>query len=186
VALDEILFEAEESMEKALDHLKHEMRGLRTGRATTALVEYIKIDYYGTPTDLRALASLTTPDASSILIKPFDPSSMKDVIRGLEEAKLGINPQSDGKQIRLVLPSLSQERRTQLATKVKEAAEQSRIAIRNIRRDANKKVDNEEKESLLTEDQAKSGREDVQELLKKFEGMIESLVAAKTKDIMEI
>jgi ribosome recycling factor len=184
--IDEILFEAEESMEKALDHLKHEMRGLRTGRATTALVEYIKIDYYGTPTDLRALASLTTPDASSILIKPFDPGSMKDVIRGLEEAKLGINPQSDGKQIRLVLPSLSQERRTQLASKVKEAAEQSRIAIRNIRRDANKKVDNEEKESLLTEDQSKSGREDVQELLKKFEATIETLVAAKTKDIMEI
>ncbi len=109
--VDEILFEAEESMEKAVAHLQHEMRGLRTGRATTALVEYIKVDYYGTPTDLRALASLTTPDASSILIKPFDPGSMKDVLRGLEEAKLGINPQSDGKQIRLVLPSLSQERR---------------------------------------------------------------------------
>ncbi len=184
--IDEILFEAEESMEKAIEHLRHEMRGLRTGRATTALVEYIKIDYYGAPTDLRGLASLTTPDASSILIKPFDPSSMKDILRGLEEAKLGINPQSDGKQIRLILPSLSQERRTQLATKVKEAAEQCRIAFRNIRRDANKKVDNEEKESLLTEDQAKSGREDVQDLLKRFEATIETLVAQKTKEIMEI
>jgi ribosome recycling factor len=184
--IDEILFEAEESMEKALDHLKHELSGLRTGRATTALVDRVKVDYYGALTDLRALASLTTPDASSIVIKPFDPGSMKDIIRGLEEANLGINPQSDGKQIRLVLPALSQERRQQLAGKAKEAAEQSRIAIRNIRRDANKKVDNEEKESLLTEDQSKSGREDVQELLKKFEATIESLVAAKTKDIMEI
>src|SRR3954467_3649000 len=146
--MDEILFEAEEHMEKALDHLKHEMRGLRTGRATTALVEYVKVDYYGTPTDLRSLASLTTPDASSILIKPFDPSTLKDIVRGLEEANLGINPQSDGKQIRMVLPALSQERRQQLATKVKEASEQSRIALRNIRRDANKKVDNEEKEGL--------------------------------------
>src|ERR1017187_8925043 len=109
--MDEILFETEESMEKSLDHLKHEFRGLRTGRATTALVEYVKIDYYGTPTDLRALASWTTPDASSILIKPFDPSSMKDVIHGLEASNLGINPQSDGKQIRMVLPPLSQERR---------------------------------------------------------------------------
>jgi ribosome recycling factor len=184
--LDEILFDAEESMEKALEHLKHEMSGLRTGRATTALVDRVKVDYYGTLTDLRALASLTTPDASSILIKPFDPSSIKDVIRGLEEANLGINPQSDGKQIRLVLPPLSQERRQQLAGKVKEAAEHVRISLRNIRRDANKKVDNEEKESLLTEDQAVKGREDVQELLKKFEGTVETLVAAKTKDIMEV
>jgi len=184
--VDEILFEAEEHMEKALEHLRHEMRGLRTGRATTALVEYVKIDYYGTPTDLRALASLTTPDASSILIKPFDPGSLKDIIRGLEEANLGINPQSDGKQIRMVLPPLSQERRQQLAQKVKEAAEHARIALRNIRRDANKHVDTEEKDSALTEDQARKGREDVQDLLKKFESSIETSVAAKTKEIMEI
>jgi ribosome recycling factor len=186
MALDEILFEAEEHMEKAIEHLKHEFRGLRTGRATTALVEYIKIDYYGTPTDLRALASLTTPDASSILIKPFDPSTMRDVIKGLEEAKLGINPQSDGKQIRLVLPPLSGERRLQLSGKVKEAAEHCKIALRNVRRDANKHVDNEEKDSLLTEDMAKGGREDVQDLLKKFEAKIEELVHAKTKEIMEV
>jgi len=184
--IDEILFEAEESMEKAMDHLKHEFNGLRTGRASTSLVDRVKVDYYGTPTDLRGLASITTPDASSILIKPFDPSSLKDVIRGLEAANLGINPQSDGKQIRMVLPALSQERRQQLAHKVKEVSEHTRIALRNIRRDANKKVDNEEKESLLTEDQTKSGREDVQELLKKYEGTVDTLVAQKTKEIMEV
>lgn len=184
--MDEILFEAEEHMEKAIEHLKHEMRGLRTGRATTALVEYVKVDYYGTPTDLRGLASLTTPDASSILIKPFDPGSLKDIVRALEEANLGINPQSDGKQIRMVLPALSGERRQQLTHKVKEASEQTRVALRNMRRDANKKVDTEEKESVLTEDQATRGREEVQELLKKFEGTVESLVAAKTKEIMEV
>jgi ribosome recycling factor len=184
--IDEILMEAELSMEKAMDHLKHEFRGLRTGRATTALVEYVKVDYYGTPTDLRALASLTTPDASSILIKPFDPSSLKDIVRGLEAANLGINPQSDGKQVRMVLPPLSQERRQQLAGKVKDASEQAKIALRNIRRDANRKVDHEEKESLLTEDQAKSGREDVQELLKKFENAVDSAVSQKTKEIMEV
>jgi ribosome recycling factor len=184
--VDEILFEAEESMEKAIEHLKHEMRGLRTGRATTALVEYIKVDYYGTPTDLRGLASLTTPDASSILIKPFDPGSMKDVLRALEEANLGINPQSDGKQIRMVLPPLSGERRQQLAKKVKEASEQTLVALRNIRRDAKKKVEHEEKDSLLTEDQSKAGQEDIQELLKKFEGTVDTLVAQKTKEIMEV
>ncbi len=184
--IDEILFEAEEHMEKALEHLKHEMRGLRTGRASTALVEYVKVEYYGTPTDLRQLASLTTPDASSILIKPFDPSTLKDIIRGLEEAKLGINPQSDGKQIRMVLPPLSQERRQQLASKLKEAAEHTRTALRNIRRDANKHVDTEEKDSLLTEDQSRKGREDVQDLLKKYEGTVESMVESKTKEIMEV
>jgi len=184
--IDEILFEAEEHMEKALEHLKHEFRGLRTGRATTALVEYIKIDYYGTPTDLRALASLTTPDASSILIKPFDPGSLKDIIHGLEAANLGINPQSDGKQIRMVLPPLSQERRQQLVHKVKEVSEQTRIALRNIRRDANKKVDTEEKGGILTEDQARKGRDDVQELLKKIEGTVDTSIASKSKEIMEV
>jgi ribosome recycling factor len=184
--IDEVLFEAEESMEKAMEHLKHEFRGLRTGRASTALVEYIKIDYYGTPTDLRGLASLTTPDASSIVIKPFDPGSLKDIVRGLEEAKLGINPQNDGKQIRLVLPPLSSERRQQMVTKVKEAAEHVRISLRNIRRDANKKIDAEKKDSLLTEDQAKGGLEDIQELLKKFEGKVEDSVSSKTKEITEV
>ena len=184
--MDEILFEAEEHMEKAFEHLKHEFRGLRTGRASTALVEYVKIDYYGTPTDLRALASLTTPDAASILIKPFDPTSLKDIVRGLEEANLGINPQSDGKQIRMVLPPLSQERRQMLVGKIKEVAEHTRIALRNIRRDAKKHVDNEEKESLLTEDMAKKGHEEIQDLLKKFEGRIDDTVSSKTKEIMEV
>jgi ribosome recycling factor len=184
--MDEILFEAEEHMEKAFEHLKHEFRGLRTGRASTALVEYVKVDYYGTPTDLRALASLTTPDASQILIKPFDPTSLKAIVRGLEEANLGINPQSDGKQIRMILPALSGERRQQLAHKVKEAAEHTRVSLRNLRRDANKKIDHEEKESILTQDQAKGGRDDVQELLKKYEGTVETLVADKTKEIMQV
>ncbi len=184
--IDEILFDAEASMEKAIDHLKHEFRGLRTGRASTALVEYVKIDYYGSQTDLRALASLTTPDASSILIKPFDPSSLKDVIRGLEAANLGINPQSDGKQIRLVLPALSQERRLQLSGKVKEAAENCRIALRNIRRDAKKHVDNEKKENLLTEDQSTQAHDDIQTLLKQFESKVEDAVSSKTKEIMEL
>jgi ribosome recycling factor len=184
--MDEILFEAEEHMEKAIEHLKHEFRGLRTGRATTALVEYVKVDYYGTPTDLRALASLTTPDASSILIKPFDPGSLKDIIRGLEAANLGINPQSDGKQVRMILPPLSGERRQQLAHKVKELSEQARVALRNLRRDANKKVDHEEKDKILTEDQARKGRDDVQELLKKYEGLVDASIASKTKEIMEV
>jgi ribosome recycling factor len=184
--LDEILFTAEEQMEKALDHLRHELRGLRTGRASTSLVEFIKVDYYGAPTDLRSLASLTTPDATSILIKPFDPGSLKEIIKAIETANIGINPQNDGKQIRLILPTLSGERRQQILTKVKEAAEHCRIALRNLRRDANKHVDLEEKEAGLPEDQAKNARDDVQELLKKFEAKIDELIAAKQKEITQV
>ena len=112
--------------------------------------------------------------------------SYEGIVRGLEAANLGINPQSDGKQIRMILPALSQERRQQLAHKVKEAAEQARISLRNVRRDANKHVDHEDKEGILTEDQARKGRDEVQELLKKFEGAVETAVAAKTKEIMEV
>jgi len=184
--LDEILFQAEEHMEKALDHMRHELRGLRTGRASTSLVEFIKVDYYGAPTDLRSLASLTTPDATSILIKPFDPGSLKEIVKAIETANLGINPQNDGKQIRLVLPTLSGERRQQLVIKVKEAAEHCRIALRNLRRDANKHVDLEEKDAGLSEDQAKSARDEVQELLKKFEAKVDELVAAKQKEITQV
>ncbi|HTV49026.1 MAG TPA: ribosome recycling factor [Phycisphaerae bacterium] len=184
--LDEILFEAEEHMEKALDHLRHELRGLRTGRASTSLVEFIKVDYYGAPTDLRSLASLTTPDATSILIKPFDPGSLKEIVKAIETANLGINPQNDGKQIRLILPPLSGERRQQLLTKVSQAAEHCRVALRNLRRDANKHVDLEEKNAGLSEDQAKSARDDVQELLKKFEAKIDELIAVKQKDITQV
>ena len=111
---------------------------------------------------------------------------MKAVIKALEEANLGINPQSDGKQIRMILPALSGERRQQLTHKVKEAAETTKVALRNARRNANKKVDHEEKESTLTEDQAEKGREEIQDLLKKFEAKVEELVAAKTKEIMEV
>ena len=184
--IDEILFDAEEHMEKAIEHLRHELRGFRTGRASTSLVEFIKVDYYGAPTDLRSLASLTTPDATSILIKPFDPASLKDIIKGIEAANLGINPINDGKQIRLVLPPLSGERRQQLLGKVKEAAEHARISMRNVRRDANKQIDQDEKESGIPEDQAKQGKEAVQELLKKFEAKVDELVQAKHKEITEV
>lgn len=184
--LDEIQFEAEEHMEKAIEHLRHELRGLRTGRANTALVEYVKVDYYGSMTDLRALASITTPDASSIMIKPFDPGSLKAIVKGLEEANLGINPQSDGKAVRMVIPPLSGERRQQLVGKAKEAAEQTRVAMRNVRRDANKKIDAEKKESALTEDEAERGHEDIQALLKSYEAKVDELVAAKTKEITEV
>jgi ribosome recycling factor len=184
--VDEILFSAEEHMDKAIEHLRHELRGLRTGRASTSLVEFIKVDYYGAMSDLRSLASLTTPDATSILIKPFDPASMKDILKAIDAAKLGISPQNDGKQIRLILPPLSGERRQQLVTKAKEAGEHCRISLRNNRRDANKQVDGAEKNGELSEDQAKSARDQVQDLLKTYEAKVDDILAAKQKEITEV
>ena len=115
MALDDILLECEEHMEKAAEHLKHELRSVRTGRATPAIVEHIKVDYYGSPTDLKAIASISIPEATQILIKPFTPQDLKSIEKAINDSKIGLTPHSDGKTLRLMLPPLSQERRLQLA-----------------------------------------------------------------------
>src|SRR5579862_6798618 len=127
---DDIQLECEEHMEKALEHLKHELRGIRTGRATPALVENIKVDYYGTPTDLKSIAAISVPEATQLLIKPFSPGDMKAIEKAINDSKIGLTPHSDGKQLRLILPAMSQERRTQLAGQCKQFAEACKISIR--------------------------------------------------------
>jgi ribosome recycling factor len=184
--MDEILLQAEEQMESAVDYLKKEFRGIRTGRASAGLVEHVKIDYYGSPTDLRQLASIATPDATTIVIKPFDPGSVKDIERGIQASDVGITPSTDGKVIRLSIPPLSGERRKQLSTQVKKMGEATRVAIRNARRDANKDVDKEEKAGDLTEDDAKRGKDDVQKLTDKYEKQVSDLIDAKTNEIEEL
>ncbi len=186
MAMDEILLEAEENMESAVDYLKKEFRGIRTGRASAGLVEHIKVEYYGSPTDLRQLASISTPEATMIVIKPFDPSSGKEIERAIQASDLGITPQADGKVIRLIIPPLSGERRTQLVNQVKKMSEQTRVAIRNARRDANKEIDKQEKASELTEDEAKRGKDEVQKLTDKYEQQVSKLVDGKTSEIEEL
>ncbi len=175
-------------MEKALDVLRHELRMVRTGRATTALVEHVKVEVasYGSVMDLRQLAALSTPEGNMIMIKPFDPTTIKDIHKALEKANIGITPMSDGKVIRLPIPPLSGERREQLAGQVKQMAEQQRIAIRNIRRDANKHLDAEENDSVITEDDAKQGKEDIQELTDKYVRLIDETLAHKIKEIQQV
>src|SRR5579864_5903140 len=164
--LDDILMDCEEHMDKAVEHLRNELRAVRTGRATPALVEHVKVDYYGSPTDLRSIASISVPEATQLLIKPFSPQDMKAIEKAINDSKLGLTPHSDGKQLRLVLPPLSQERRLQLAGQCKGFAEEAKIRIRNARRDANKVIDTEEKGSVMTEDEANGAKEQVQELTK--------------------
>jgi len=184
--LDDILIDAEMHMEKANDHLLHELRGIRTGRATPALVEHIKVEYYGTPTDLRSIASISVPEATQILIKPFSPGDLRAIEKAISDSKVGLTPHSDGKQLRLMLPPLSQERRQQLAGQCKQMAETAKIAIRNARRDANKILETEEKASLVTEDEAARGKEQIQELTKSYEAKVDEHVEKKRAEVMQI
>jgi len=183
MSLDEISVEAEEKMEKAVSFLGGELRGIRTGRATTGLVEHIKVDYYGSSTPLQQLASLATPEANLIVIKPFDPSSIKAMERAILGSELGITPQSDKRVIRLTVPPLSGERRKQLANRVKHMAEQGRISIRNIRREANKHIDQEQKDKKASEDEAAKGKDEIQELTKKYEDKVGDLLKGKLNEI---
>ena len=182
---DDILLDCEERMDKAVDFFRKEVRGIRTGRASAGLVEHIKVDYYGSPTELRQLASIAVPQPDMILVKPFDPGSVRDIEKALLASGLGITPNVDGKIIRLPVPSLSVERRSQLSAQLKKMAEEARVAVRNIRRDANKAADKEEKGSVLTEDEADKCKEDIQELTDGYTGKIDEILEEKNKEVTE-
>ena len=184
--IDDILMDCELHMDKAIDHLQHELRAIRTGRASPTLVENSKVDYYGTPTDLRAIATISVPEATQLLIKPFSPGDLKHIEKAINDSKIGLTPHSDGKQLRLMLPPLSQERRLQLAGQCKGHAEAAKISIRNARRDANKLIDTEQKGGLMTEDEANSAKEQVQELTKQYEAKADELVEKKKHEIMQV
>jgi ribosome recycling factor len=186
MAQDDILLEAEEHMEKALNHLQHELRGLRTGRASPALVENLQVEYYGSMTNLKSIAAISVPEAAQIMIKPFTPQDLRAIERAINDSKLGLSPHSDGKSLRLNLPPMSQQRRQQMAAQCKDIGEQAKIAIRNARRDANKAAETEEKDGTMTEDEVKSAKEAITELTKQYEGKVETTVTGKQKEIMEV
>jgi ribosome recycling factor len=177
--------ECSQSMTKCVDYLKDELRGVRTGQATPGLVDHIKIEVqsYGSTMELRELAGISVPEPAVILVKPFDPGTIKDIEKGLLTADIGMTPRSDGKTIRLPVPALSGERRQQLVQQIKKMAEAQKVAIRNVRRDMNKKIDADKKSGTLSEDQAEDAKSSVQNLTKKFEGEIDKLIADKTIDI---
>jgi len=184
--VDDIQLEAEERMEKAAQVFGTNLRGIRTGMASAGLVENIRVDYYGSPTPLRQLAQIAIPDPQLIVIKPYDPTSLAAIEKAIQTSDIGIHPQNDGKVLRLSVPGLSQERRQQLVARVKAMAEEARVAIRNIRRDANRDLDKEEKDSAISEDDRDRAKEDVQELTNQYEGKVEDLLHKKTKDILEV
>ncbi len=186
--LDTILLEAEEAMDKAVGYLKSELKGVRTGRASTGLVEFVKVEAYGTETDLRSLAAISVPEPSQIVIKPFDPGTVKDIARGIERAGLGLNPIADGNVVRLNIPPLSGDRRKELVGSVKQMGEQAKVTIRNARRDANKHIDQlaKDKSAGISEDQVESAKKDVDDFTKQHEAKVEEAVAAKSEEVMQV
>lgn len=174
----------EQSMEKTVEHLRGELKGLRTGRASAGLVENLMVDYYGSPTPLKSLATIAVPEPASLVIKPFDAGCIKDVERAIKTSELSLAPILDGKMIRLNIPPLSEERRKQIVTQAKQMVEKNKVSVRNIRRDANKQLDDEQKAKTLTEDDCKKGKEQIDDITKKYIDQIDDVLKAKSDEIM--
>src|SRR4029077_14487095 len=169
MSVEEILMDAEERMEKALAKLKQDMAGIRTGRANPGMVDSLRVEAYGSPVPIKQIASVSAPEPQQLVIRPFDPGTIKDIEKGIIASDLGLAPQSDGKVIRLNIPPLSGEVRRKMVARTKELSEETKVAVRNIRRDANKQADDEQKGKSLTEDERDQAKEEIQELVKKFE-----------------
>jgi len=184
--IKDLLKEAETRMHAAIQSLDDDLAGIRTGRATPALVEKLLIEYYGTPTPLMQLASISVPEPRSLLIKPFDPSSLKGVEKAILASDLGLTPNNDGKQIRLSLPALTEERRHELVKVVHNRLEECRIAVRNVRRDVHNDMRDFEKEKLISEDDLKRGEEDLQNVTDHNIEEINRHGQHKEQEIMEV
>jgi len=189
VSTDEVkdlLKDAESRMRGAIQSLSEDLAAIRTGRASPALVEKLHVDYYGVPTHLMQLASISVPEPRSIMIKPFDASSVKDIERAIRASNIGLNPNSDGKVIHLNLPPLDEERRRDLVKQMHHRLEEARVAVRNIRRDLHNDIRDYEKEKLITEDDLKRGEDDLQKLTDKYVEEIAKHGHAKEAEIMEV
>ncbi len=184
--IDSILLDAEDRMEKALAALDRDFAKLRTGRATTALVDGIKADYYGTPTPISQMASIAVPDSRTLTIQPWDKGGIALIEKAILKSDLGLTPVNDGKLIRIVMPPLTEERRKELSKVARKYSEEGKVAVRNVRRDANDSLKKLEKEKAITEDEQKRATDDVQKLTDKYVAEVDKRCAAKEKEIMEI
>lgn len=172
-------------MEKAVDVLKRNLGGIRTGRANPGLVDSLRVDVYGSPTPIKQIATVGVPEPTQILIKPFDPSVIKDIEKAIVSSDLGFAPQSDGRVIRLNIPALSTDVRKKMVNRIKELAEEAKVSLRNVRRDGNKVADQLEKDKLVSEDISKDLKNEIQEMLKQFENQVADLAKQREKDVME-
>lgn len=176
----------EERGNKTISVLKEDLNTVRAGRANPALLDRITVDYYGSPTPLKNISNISTPDPRTLMITPFDPKSISNIEKAILVANIGINPSNDGKCVRLVIPQVTEERRKELTKTVKHMGEESKVAIRNLRRDANDKLKKLEKDHEITEDELKKGLDDIQKMVEKIEKSIDEIIAHKDKEIMEV
>ena len=182
---DDILLDTEERMEKAISVLKNALGGIRTGRANPGLVDSLRVEVYGSPTPMKQVASVGAPEPQQIVIRPYDASTIKDIEKAIIASGLGLAPQSDGRVIRLNIPPLTTETRRKLVARIKELTEEAKVAIRNVRRDGNKAADQEEKDKLLSEDDCKSIKDQIQELTKQYENTATDMAKARETEVME-
>ena len=173
-------------MEKALDHLAEEFGAVRAGRANAKVLDRITVEYYGSETPLNGVATISTPDARTLVVQPWDTNLLKDIQKAIQASDLGINPQNDGKVIRLIFPQLTEERRKELTKQVKKYAEEAKVAMRNIRRDGMDYVKKLKKDSQITEDEQKKAEKDLQDLLDKYAKKADEALAGKEKELMSI
>jgi ribosome recycling factor len=176
----------EEKMKKSISVLKEQLAGLRAGRANPAILDKITVDYYGVPTPINQLGSINVPEARVIVIQPWDSKVLKDIEKAIQKSDIGINPNNDGKVIRLLFPVLTEERRKELCKSSKKYGEDTKIAIRSIRRDAIERLKAQKKNSEITEDDLKNAENDIQKMTDKFIAEIDKIVEAKEKEIMEV
>lgn len=176
---------AEERMDKAILALKRDLATLRAGRATPSLLDRIQVDYYGSPTPVNQLANINTPDSRTLMIQPWDKSSLAEIERAIQKSDLGLTPANDGTSIRLSIPALTEERRIELVKMTKKFGEEAKVAIRNIRRDANDDIKKLEKTDI-SEDESRRHQDDIQKTTDKFIAEVDKVLAVKEKEIMEV
>ncbi len=182
----DVINASEDRMKKSLDALKKEFGTLRAGRAAPSLLDKVMVDYYGTPTPVNQIANVTVPEPRMLMIKPYDKGSLKDIERAIQKSDLGLTPNSDGIAIRLAIPQPTQERRKELVKVVNKKAEECKVAMRNIRRDANESIKKLEKGKEITEDDRKDAQDKIQKLLDKYIKLVDSTKTSKEKEVMEV
>ena len=184
--MESIKADAKDRMDKSIESLKNDFNTIRTGRASSSLFDKIKVEYYGTPTPLNQVATISVPEARLVVIQPWDPTVLNEIEKAIQKSELSLNPSNDGKVIRINIPPLTEERRKEYVKMAKNMAEQARVAVRNIRRDANDGIKKKEKDGDITEDQSKKGHDDIQDMTDKHIEKIDALLEEKEKEIMEI
>ncbi|MGI6468792.1 MAG: ribosome recycling factor [Syntrophomonadaceae bacterium] len=184
--IKDIINDAEERMKKSVEHLSKDLASLRAGRANPAMVEKLTVEYYGVNTPINQLANITVPEARLLVIQPWDKSIIADIEKSIMKSDLGITPSNDGNVIRIAIPQLTEERRKELVKVVKKRAEEARVAVRNIRREANDMLKSSEKDKLISADESKKGVDEVQKLTDRYVKKIDTVLQAKEKEIMEV